>query len=116
MANIRFVSYTKVAVVYSLLKDIVEAIIYVCNTFTNVKFNNILRSDIKILFDDSIFEDTESVKTSDRNDVTLGAMSLYEYRMKHYGETEEEAKTKIAYIKQEKGDVDAETILSQFGA
>ena len=98
------------------LKDIVEAIIYVCNTFTNVKFTELLRSEIKVLFDDSIFEDTESVKESDRKDVTLGALSLVEYRMKHYGETEEEAKAKIELIKQEKGNVDAESILSQFGA
>lgn len=98
------------------LKDIIEAIIFVCNNFTNIHFNDILRSEIKVLFDDSIFEDKESLKESDRKDVTLGALSLVEYRMKHYGETEEEAKAKIEIIKQEKGNVDAESILSQFGA
>ena len=98
------------------LKDIVEAIIFVCNAFTQVKFNNILRSEIRVIFDDSIFEDKESVKESDRKDVSLGALSLVEYRMKHYGETEEEAKAKIELIKQEKGNIDIESALSQFGA
>lgn len=98
------------------LKDIIEAIIFVCNNFTALKFNNILRSDIKVLFDDSIFEDKESLKESDRKDVQLGALSLVEYRMKHYGETEEEATAKIDLIKQEKGNVDVETMLADFGA
>ena len=98
------------------LKDIVQAIIFVCNNFTKIKFSEVLRSDIKVLFDDSIFEDKESLKESDRKDVQLGALSLVEYRMRHYGETEEEAKAKIELIKEEKGNVDAESILSQFGA
>ena len=98
------------------LKDIVEAIIFVCNNFTAVRFSNILRSKIRVIFDDSIFEDKESVKESDRKDVNLGALSLVEYRMKHYGETEEEATAKIDLIKQEKGNIDIESALAQFGA
>lgn len=47
--------------------------------------------EIIIEFDDSIVEDKESERASDRSDVAMGAMSLVEYRMKWYGETEEEA-------------------------
>lgn len=98
------------------IKDIVEAIIFVSNNFTNVKFQPIQRNEIKVLFDDSIFEDKESLKESDRKDVNLGALSLVEYRMKHYGETFEEATKKFEEIQKTKGTLDAESILSSFGA
>lgn len=58
-------------------------------------------AEIAIDFDDSIIEDKDSERTSDRADVAMGAMSLVEYRMKWYGETEEQAKKKVV----ENGDV-----------
>ena len=39
--------------------------------------------------------DVESERQSDRLDVAMGAMSLAEYRMKWYGETEEQAKAAV---------------------
>lgn len=51
--------------------------------------------EISIVFDDSIIEDKQAQRNEDRKDVSMGAMSLVEYRMKHYGETEEEAAKKI---------------------
>lgn len=50
---------------------------------------------ITIDFDDSIIEDKEAERNSDRQDVSMGAMRLEEYRAKWYGETEEQAKKKI---------------------
>lgn len=47
-------------------------------------------------WDDSIVVDSEKARSTDRADVAMGAMSLVEYRMKWYGETEEVAKQKIA--------------------
>lgn len=47
--------------------------------------------DVAIDFDDSIIEDKASERQQDRQDVSMGAMKLTEYRAKWYGETEEEA-------------------------
>lgn len=48
-------------------------------------------TEITIAFDDSIIEDKESERQSDRQDVSMGVMRLDEYRAKWYGETLEEA-------------------------
>lgn len=51
--------------------------------------------EITVQFDDSIIEDKEAERNSDRQDVSMGAMTLWEYRAKWYGETEEEAKAAV---------------------
>ena len=51
---------------------------------------------ITIDFDDSIIEDKQAERQQDRQDVAMGAMQLWEYRSKYYGETEEKAKTMVA--------------------
>ena len=51
--------------------------------------------DVSIDFDDSIIQDKETERQTDKGDIAIGAMGLVEYRMKWYGETEEEAKAKI---------------------
>ena len=43
-------------------------------------------------FEDSILADDETKRASDRQDVSMGIMPLWEYRMKWYGEDEETAK------------------------
>lgn len=48
-------------------------------------------TEIVVDFDDSIIEDKQAERQSDRQDVGMGVMSLAEYRAKWYGETEEEA-------------------------
>lgn len=56
-----------------------------------------LREDtaITIAFDDSIIEDKTAERQSDRQDVSMGAMSLAEYRAKWYGETIEKAQENL---------------------
>lgn len=56
-----------------------------------------LNPDAKVTidFDDSIIEDKEAERQSDRQDVSMGAMALWEYRAKYYGETEEKAKEAV---------------------
>ena len=54
-------------------------------------------------FNDSILTDEETERQQDRQDVSMGAMTLTEYRAKWYGETEEEA---AAHIVQESDDPD----------
>lgn len=73
--------------------DMVEMTAYLTNEFTNNRME--IGDEVVVKFDDSIIEDTESQKTSDRTDVTNGVMSKVEYRMKWYGESEEEAQAKI---------------------
>lgn len=51
--------------------------------------------EITIDFDDSIIEDKQAERQSDRADVSMGAMPLWEYRMKWYGEDEATAKSKV---------------------
>lgn len=46
-------------------------------------------------FNDSILTDEESERAQDRQDVAMGAMALWEYRMKWYNEDEETAKENI---------------------
>jgi hypothetical protein len=51
--------------------------------------------DIDIKFDDSIIEDKQSERSTDRQDVAMGAMPLWEYRMKWYNEDEKTAKAAV---------------------
>ena len=75
-----------------VLKELVRIIIRL-----GVVLGNTLNpgTEITIDFDDSIIEDKEAERQSDRQDVSMGAMPLYEYRAKWYGETEEQAKAAV---------------------
>lgn len=55
-------------------------------------------TEIVVDFDDSIIEDKQAERQSDRQDVSMGVMSLAEYRAKWYGETEEEAEKKLPEV------------------
>ena len=55
--------------------------------------------EITIDFDDSIIESKEQIRLQDRQDVSMDAMGLIEYRMKWYGEDEVTARAKIEEIK-----------------
>ena len=46
-------------------------------------------------FDDSVIVDKDKERKTDREDVAMGAMQLWEYRAKYYGESEEQAKKSI---------------------
>ena len=74
------------------IMDMVEAVAFLSNTYTTEKIDT---TDLKVVFDDSIIEDTEAQKTSDRTDVANGIMSKVEYRGKWYGEQEEIATEKL---------------------
>ncbi len=59
--------------------------------------NKSLNPDTVIVvdFDDSIIEDKVAERQSDRQDVSMGAMLLEEYRVKWYGESPDEARKNI---------------------
>lgn len=65
------------------LEGLVNAVAYLKNLSP---FNQ-----VHIDFDDSIIQDKVSEREQDMKDVAIGAMSLLEYRMKWYGESETDA-------------------------
>lgn len=70
------------------LQDFVQALAF---------YNGCYMSGIELAckFKDSILTDEESERQQDRQDVSMGAMSLLEYRMKWYNEDEETARAKL---------------------
>lgn len=60
-------------------------------------YNSMLNSgyEFSCKFNDSILTDEETERNQDRADVSMGAMQLWEYRKKWYGETEEQAKVAV---------------------
>ena len=92
------------------LLSLVKCLIYVSNTFTPNKINE--NVDISIKFDDSIIEDKESQKASDRLDVASGIMPRAEYRAKWYNEDLKTAKKIIDEI--ENGNIiDDEPVITE---
>ena len=57
-------------------------------------YNGLTQSgyELSVNFEDSILADDETKRASDRQDVSMGIMPLWEYRMKWYSEDEETAK------------------------
>lgn len=80
---------------------VVKALMYICNNFGDgtYKFTDIDNVNIEVKFDDSIIEDKEAQKTSDRQDMASSVMSKAEYRAKWYNEDLETAQEKIDEIK-----------------
>jgi A118 family predicted phage portal protein len=74
------------------LLDLVRIIIRMGNALGAGINDNV---DIDIKFDDSIIEDKQAERSSDRQDVAMGAMPLWEYRMKWYNEDEATAKSRV---------------------
>lgn len=70
------------------LQDFVESLAF---------YNGCYMSGVEFAckFKDSILTDEESERQQDRQDVSMGAMSLLEYRMKWYNEDEETARAKL---------------------
>ena len=52
--------------------------------------------DVRVLFDDSIIQDTEAEKERDMKEVAAGLMLPWEYRARWYGESEDVAKRNVA--------------------
>ena len=76
----------------SALEDLVDAIAFWCDIYQLCPAGSYKTS---FKWDDSIVVDTEKERQTDRADVAMGAMQIWEYRMKWYGETEEQAKAAV---------------------
>ena len=71
-----------------------KAILYIGKTFCNADcdFNTL----VTINFEDGFIIDDETRRERDRQDVRDGLKNAWEYRVTWYGETEEDAKAKLA--------------------
>lgn len=72
----------------SCLEDFVAALAFYNNLYTT-------SYEFACKFNDSILTDDETERQQDRNDVAMGVMSHWEYRMKWYNEDEETAKAHL---------------------
>lgn len=77
--------YNMVSAIQQNLKECLEDLVYGL-----AFYNSMLRSGYEFLcvFHDSILVDEETERQQDRQDVSMGVMSLLEYRMKWYNEDE----------------------------
>ena len=74
----------------SALCDLAKSVLYLSGN------TSIDDAEIKVDFDDSIIHDTESEKKSDLQLVSSGIMPIWEFRVKWFNETEEQAKKMTA--------------------
>lgn len=84
--------YNMVSAIQENLKECLEDLVYAL-----AFYNSMLRSGYEFIcaFNDSILVDEETERQQDRQDVSMGVMSHAEYRAKWYGETLEEAQSKL---------------------
>lgn len=80
--------FNRVGAIQNKLKDCLEDFVAGL-AFYNGLYNS--GYEFSCNFNDSILTDEETERQQDRQDVSMGAMTLIEYRAKWYGETEEEA-------------------------
>lgn len=64
---------------------------YMLSVYEGIPFND----EINVTYDESDRKDTAMQRLEDMQEVSQGIMRKDEYRMKHYGETEEEARTNL---------------------
>lgn len=84
--------YNRVTAIQSKLRDCLEDLV------AGIAFYNGMYTsgyEFSCKFNDSIMTDEEAERQQDRQDVSMGAMPLWEYRAKWYGETEEQAKAAV---------------------
>lgn len=84
-------------VLESALKTLCQAILYIGKTFAGADCDP--DTPIVIKFEDGFVIDREAAAAKDMQLVANGIMAAYEYRMKHFGETEEVAKAAINNMK-----------------
>ncbi len=84
--------YNMVTAIQENLKDCLDDLVFALafyNSMATRKYEFICD------FKDSILTDEESERNNDRQDVAMGAMNVWEYRMKWFGEDEKTAKANI---------------------
>jgi A118 family predicted phage portal protein len=80
--------------VESFLHRLVKTILWIGHNYIDTEVDE--SSDIYVQFDQSPLIDENAERQRDKDDVAAGLMQKWEYRMKWYGETEEQAKKILA--------------------
>lgn len=80
--------------VEAFLQQLVETLLYIGNSYIDSRIDP--DTKVEILFDQSPLVDENAERQRDKDDVSAGLMLPWEYRVKWYGETEEEAKRILA--------------------
>lgn len=97
-----------------ILKDVLDELVRIIARLGRViGANTNPDTEIVVAFDDSIIEDKQAERQSDRQDVSMGVMRLEEYRAKWYGETKEEA---LANLPEQNTVMDESISIPQSGA
>lgn len=90
--------------VETFLLGFIKSILWIGKNILNADIDE--NTDMEIVFDKSVVIDEAAERLQDKQDVNDGVMAKWEYRMKWYGETEEEAKAIINEIEQGSSDDD----------
>ncbi len=80
--------------VESFLHKLVKTLLWIGHNYIDSDIKE--DANISIVFDQSPLVDENAERQRDKDDVAAGIMQKWEYRVKWYGETEEEAKAKLA--------------------
>lgn len=96
-------SYSTVKDIQKALKETLDDLVAAMNVYADLyKLSPSGKYEINDVWDDSIIVDSETERARDLNEVRMGIMQKWEYRVKWYGESEETAKAAVA--KEEKDD------------
>ena len=85
--------YNMVTAIQENLKECLEDLVYALAFYNAMTQSGY---EFNCGFKDSILTDEETERTQDRQDVAMGAMPLWQYRMKWYNEDEETAKKMVS--------------------
>ena len=85
--------------VESFLHDLIKTVLYIGKRYIDPEVND--EALISVTFDQSPLIDENTERERDRQDIRDGIMAQYEYRMKWYGESEENARAAIEEIQGE---------------
>lgn len=85
--------YDTVTAIQQNLKKCIDDLVYALAFYNSMTQSGY---EINVNFEDSILTDDDTKRTQDRQDVAMGALQLWEYRMRWYGEDEKTAKKMTA--------------------
>ena len=89
-------SYATVKSIQNSLDDAIRGLVAAADAWLTIAGISPGTVETACKWDDSLVVDAEQEREQDRKDVAMGAMQLWEYRMKYYGENEATAKAMAA--------------------
>lgn len=89
-------SYATVKAIQNSLETAIRQVVMAIDAWLTIAGIPPGKVDVICKWDDSLVVDAEKEREQDRKDVAMGAMQIWEYRMKYYGEDEATAKVNAA--------------------